>query len=78
MTFNCNFRIIVFGGRLMTFGARLRQLRRAQGMNQRTLAARVGLDCPDLRKIENGRMAPPSADTMVKMARARQADELLR
>jgi HTH-type transcriptional regulator, competence development regulator len=58
----------------MTFGERLRQLRRERQMNQRTLAARVGIDFTYLSKIENGRMDPPSADTIVKLAEALDAD----
>jgi transcriptional regulator with XRE-family HTH domain len=58
----------------MTFGERLRQLRRAQGLDQRRLAARVGIDFTYLSKIENGRMLPPSAETIVKLAQALQAD----
>ena len=48
-------------------------------MNQRDLAARVGIDFTYLSKIENERMSPPAADTIVKLARALQAssDELL-
>jgi transcriptional regulator with XRE-family HTH domain len=63
----------------MTFGERLRQLRRERQMNQRTLAARVGIDFTYLSKIENGRMEPPSAETIVKLAQALGAnpDELL-
>ena len=63
----------------MTFGERLRQLRHERQMNQRTLAARVGIDFTYLSKLENGRMAPPSADTIVKLAQAldTDADELL-
>jgi transcriptional regulator with XRE-family HTH domain len=63
----------------MTFGERLRQLRREQRMNQRTLAARVGIDFTYLSKIENGRMDPPSAETIVRLAQALGAhpDELL-
>jgi transcriptional regulator with XRE-family HTH domain len=63
----------------MTFGERLRQLRLAQHMNQRALAARVGIDFTYLSKIENERMAPPSAETIVKLAQAlhASADELL-
>jgi HTH-type transcriptional regulator, competence development regulator len=63
----------------MTFGERLRQLRLAQRMNQRTLAARVGIDFTYLSKLENGRMNPPSAETIVKLAHVLGAnpDELL-
>src|SRR5688572_15196456 len=63
----------------MTFGERLRQLRRERQMNQRTLAASVGIDFTYLSKLENGRMAPPAAETIVKLAQALGAnpDELL-
>jgi HTH-type transcriptional regulator, competence development regulator len=63
----------------MTFGERLRQLRLAQCMNQRTLAAHVGIDFTYLSKLENGRLDPPSAETIVKLAQALGAnpDELL-
>jgi transcriptional regulator with XRE-family HTH domain len=58
----------------MTFGERLRQLWRARQMNQRTLAARVGIDFTYLSKLENGRMDPPAAETIVRLARALEAD----
>jgi len=63
----------------MTFGERLRQLRLERRINQRDLAAQVGIDFTYLSKIENGRMAPPAGDTIVKIARALDAetDELL-
>ena len=50
------------------FGDRIRALRRTRTMNQRTLADAVGIDVTYLSKIENGRMAPPSAETIRKMA----------
>lgn len=63
----------------MSFGQRLRQLRLENHINQRDLAATVGIDFTYLSKIENERMPPPAADTIVKIARALQAstDELL-
>jgi HTH-type transcriptional regulator, competence development regulator len=63
----------------MTFGERLRQLRLERRMNQRTLAAHVGINFTYLSKIENERMEPPSAETIVKLAQALGAnpDELL-
>jgi transcriptional regulator with XRE-family HTH domain len=63
----------------MTFGERLRQLRLERRMNQRTLAAHVGIDFTYLSKIENGRLDPPSADTIMKLAKALgvHPDELL-
>jgi len=64
----------------MSFGIRLRQLRLERKINQRLLAAQVGVDFTYLSKIENGRMPPPSEDVIVKLAEALQtdADELLR
>src|SRR5688572_29553863 len=63
----------------MTFGERLRQLRLERKINQRELAARVGIDFTYLSKIENGRMPPPAAATIVKLAAALEVhpDELL-
>ena len=63
----------------MTFGERLRQLRLERKINQRELAARVQIDFTYLSKIENGRMPPPAASTIVKLAGALDvhADELL-
>ena len=63
----------------MTFGERLRQLRLERRINQRDLAAQVGIDFTYLSKIENNRMAPPAGDTIVKLARAlgAETDELL-
>jgi HTH-type transcriptional regulator, competence development regulator len=58
----------------MTFGQRLRQLRLERRVNQRDLAARAGIDFTYLSKIENDRMAPPSAGTIVKLAQALEAD----
>ncbi len=64
----------------MSFGKRLRQLRLDRKVNQRALAARVGIDFTYLSKIENERMPPPSEDVIVKLAKALGADpdDLLR
>jgi HTH-type transcriptional regulator, competence development regulator len=63
----------------MTFGERLRELRLASRMNQRTLAVKAGIDFTYLSKVENGRMPPPAAATIVKLAEALEVnpDELL-
>ncbi|GIV04306.1 MAG: hypothetical protein KatS3mg015_3136 [Fimbriimonadales bacterium] len=58
----------------MSFGQRLRELRRNRRINQRDLAERVGIDVTYLSKIENGRMPPPSQETIVKLARELEAD----
>jgi transcriptional regulator with XRE-family HTH domain len=57
-----------------TFGERLRELRLDRRVNQRDLAAQVGIDFTYLSKIENGRMPPPASNTIVKIGRALEAD----
>src|SRR4028119_790146 len=57
-----------------TFGLRLRELRLERRINQRDLAAQVGIDFTYLSKLENGRMPPPASNTIVKIARALEAD----
>ncbi len=51
------------------FGAALRASRRAAGLSQRTVAARTGLDFSYISKVENGRLPPPAADTIVAICR---------
>ncbi len=48
-----------------TFGTALREMRRAAKINQRELAEQIGLDFSYISKIENGKLPPPSADTVV-------------
>jgi HTH-type transcriptional regulator, competence development regulator len=52
-----------------TFGSRLRQLRRQAGLTQRDLAQRTGLDFSYLSKLENDRVKPAAADTIVRISR---------
>ena len=47
------------------FGPTLRDRRRAASLSQRALAARTGLDFSYISKVENGRLPPPAADTIV-------------
>ncbi len=63
----------------MTFGERVKELRKARGVSQRDLAGRVGIDFTYLSKIENDRMEPPSEDTIRRIAEAldASADDLL-
>jgi transcriptional regulator with XRE-family HTH domain len=58
----------------VTFGRRLRELRRLKGMSQRELAERVGVDFTYLSKIENDRMLPPGVETIATLARILAAD----
>jgi transcriptional regulator with XRE-family HTH domain len=62
-----------------TFGQALRELRRSKGISQRDLAEKVGVDFSYISKIENDRLSPPSADTIVKICDALEAspDSLL-
>jgi transcriptional regulator with XRE-family HTH domain len=50
-----------------SFGTALRKRRRAAELSQRELARRIGVDFSYISKIENGRLPPPAADTIVKI-----------
>jgi transcriptional regulator with XRE-family HTH domain len=62
-----------------TFGVALRARRRAAGMTQRDLAEQSGLDFSYISKLENDRLPPPAADTVVTLCRILgiPAEELL-
>jgi len=53
----------------LTFGQTLRQLRQRVDVTQRDLANRIGMDFSYISKLENDRMPPPSADTIVAICR---------
>ena len=50
-----------------SFGQALRELRRSKDVTQRDLAAQVGVDFSYISKVENDRLPPPSADTVMKI-----------
>lgn len=50
-----------------TFGNALRAARRAAGITQRELAERAQLDFSYISKLENDRIPPPAADTVVTL-----------
>jgi transcriptional regulator with XRE-family HTH domain len=50
-----------------SFGEMLREKRRAAGMSQRELAAGSGLDFSYISKLENDRIPPPAADTVIEI-----------
>lgn len=50
---------------MASFGELLREKRRRAGISQRDLASRVGLDFSYISKLENDRMPPPAAHTVV-------------
>src|SRR4051812_28765182 len=61
----------------MTFGEKIRSLRRDNKLSQRDLAGRVGLNFTYLSKIENGKLdfaGYPSEETILKLAEALGAD----
>lgn len=62
-----------------SFGSVLRERRHAAGLTQRDLAERAGLDFSYISKLENDRLPPPAADTIVALAAilGTPADELL-
>lgn len=53
----------------MTFGQQLREKRRSARISQRALAARAKLDFSYISKLENDRISPPAADTIVAICR---------
>ncbi len=62
----------------MTFGERLRELRKAKNLGQRALADMVDINFTYLSKIENGRLdfaQFPSEELIRKLAKALDADE---
>jgi len=52
------------------FGEALRERRRELGISQRELAERAKLDFSYISKIENARLPPPAADTVVVICNA--------
>jgi transcriptional regulator with XRE-family HTH domain len=52
-----------------SFGTALRKRRLEAGLTQRDLAERTELDCTYISKIENDRLPPPAADTVVLLSR---------
>lgn len=61
----------------MTFGARLRDLRKAHNLSQRALAERVGINFTYLSKVESEKLdfaQYPSEELIRKLATALEAD----
>lgn len=62
---------------MLKLGIRIRELRKALGLNQRQLADLVGIDFTYLSKIENDVMPySPSTKTLKRFAEALKVDEL--
>jgi transcriptional regulator with XRE-family HTH domain len=61
----------------MTLGQKIKALRKAKGLSQRTVAAEVGINFTYLSKIENDKVdfaAFPSEETIRKLAKVLEAD----
>lgn len=63
----------------MEFGRKIRELRNNAELTQREFAKKIGIDFTYLSKIENGKMTPPSEETIRKIAEVlnTNSDELL-
>jgi transcriptional regulator with XRE-family HTH domain len=62
---------------MMSFGKRLYDLRKASGLSQRDLAARVEIDYTYISKMERGRLEfLPSEATIRRLAEVLEADVL--
>jgi transcriptional regulator with XRE-family HTH domain len=62
----------------MTFGERLRELRKAKNLSQRALAEKIGINFTYLSKVESEKLdfaQYPSEDLIRKLAKALGADE---
>jgi len=62
----------------MTFGERLRALRKEKRMTQKELAQMAGIDFTYLSKIETGVMDPPRAKNILALAKALNVDDVIR
>ncbi|GGA92401.1 helix-turn-helix domain-containing protein [Puia dinghuensis] len=51
-----------------TFGKLLKEIRHEKNISQRELALSVGVDYSYISKIENDRLPPPAAETIIKIA----------
>lgn len=51
-------------------GKKIRQLRKAQGLSQRALAAKAGVNPSHVGLIEAGRIQNPRIDTLLKLSLA--------
>lgn len=52
----------------MSFGTLLKEKRREAGVTQRELAKSIGVDFSYISKLENDRLPPPAAETIVAIA----------
>ena len=62
-----------------TYGKTIRDIRKTKNMSKPELAKKVSLDFSYISKLENDRIPPPAADTIVKICNVLEVapDELL-
>ena len=58
----------------MTFAERIRELREQKGYSYRKVHELTGFDFSNLSKIEKGRLNPPDAVWVIRLANAFEAD----
>ena len=61
----------------MTFGERLRELRKQKGMTQKELAEKADIGFTYVSKIETGVMPPPRGKTILALARALEVEDVV-
>jgi transcriptional regulator with XRE-family HTH domain len=59
----------------MTFGQRLRELRKAKSMTQRELAEKTGISFAYVSKLETGAMPPPREKIILTLAKVLDAND---
>lgn len=62
------------GNVCMTFGQRLRELRKSKGLTQEKLAGMAGVSFTYISKLETGTVPPPREKTIVALAKALDGD----
>lgn len=67
--------IVQGGGHPVNFGQRVRDLRKTRGLTQRELAARAGVSCAYISKLETGSLTPPRHKVIHSLARTLGATE---
>lgn len=60
---------------MMSFGEKLRQLRKDKRITQRELAKKIGVDFTYISKIETGALEPPSEKIIFKISKILNVDE---
>ena len=60
-----------------TFGEILKEIRRSKNISQRDLADKAGVDFTYISKLENDRLPPPSAETIIKLSEILKTEQTI-